>query len=99
MGEFFEAYQHVEPRDGSWPLSLPGEAEGANLACQINQFVFGAEALGLDSEATRLNHLPVSVGEPGSPAEAWETAKAQRGAFDPETGGVACPAFDAAQSH
>ena len=98
LGEFFEVYQHVDPTEYEWPLSGPGEAEGANLASVMNAFVFGAAAFGLDDEATRMAEFPWDVSEP-SAADAWELAKAQRGAWDPETGGIASPAFNAARSH
>lgn len=98
MGEFFEVYQHVDPTEYEWPLAGPGEAEGANLASVMNAFVFGAEAYGLDDEATRLAEFPWSATEPTT-GDAWELAKQQRGAWDPETGGMASPAFNAARAH
>lgn len=98
QAEFFEFYLHVDPTLGEYPLSGPGQAEGANLAAPMNSWVFGAEALGLDEEATRMAALPWGTSEP-SDAEAWELAKAQRGAYDPATGGMGCPAFTAAREH
>jgi hypothetical protein len=96
--EFFEFYMHVDPADGEYPLSGPGDPEGSNVAAQINSYVFGAEALGLDAESTRLLDLPFLASEP-TDAEAWQIAKAQRGAYDPSTGGMGAPAFTAARSH
>lgn len=98
MGEFFEYYQHIDPTEYEFPLAGPGDAEGANLASVMNAFVFGAEAFGLDDEATRLAEFPWDVSEP-SVSDAWELAKAQRGAWDPITGGMASPAFNAARAH
>lgn len=98
LGEFFEFYQQVQPEEAEWPLSGPGEYEGANLAAFMNAFVFGAEALNLDEESVRMAALPWDVGEP-SDADAWQSAKAQRGAFDPDTGGLASPSYTAAREH
>lgn len=98
LGEFFEIYQHLNPTDAEWPLSLPGLAEGANLASPMNAFVFGAADFDLDDEPTRANRLVPATGEP-TPLEAWELAKVQRGAYDPTTGGLASPAYTAAREH
>lgn len=98
LGEFFEVYQHIAPTDGEWPTSAPGLPEGANLASPMNAFVFGAADFDLDDEATRANRLIAVVWEP-EPFEAWEMAKAQRGAYDPATGGLASPAYTAAREH
>src|SRR5690349_24995480 len=44
LGEFFDIYQLIEPEwspGTTYPDTGPGEPEGANLGCPINQFVFG----------------------------------------------------------
>ena len=107
LAEFFTAgYQLLDPLDGEWPLTGPGEPEGSNVACQIMAYVFGAEAIGLDSEDIRLTDpdaggLPLWInnGPPSTAEDYWALAKLQRGSFDPETGAQGSPAFDAAMSH
>src|SRR5690242_14697768 len=55
LAEFFTAgYQMLEFRDGEWPVAAAGDPEGANLACQIMAYVFGAAAIDLDAEGSRL---------------------------------------------
>lgn len=99
--EMLRFYQHVEPRL-SWPDSGPGEPEGINLASIAGAFVFGGETAGLDSEDVRLTD-PLAGGVPleaaSTPEEIWELGKAQRGAYDPETGLMGAPAWQAAQEH
>lgn len=99
QAEYWDIYQHLDPENGqpTWPVADPGESEGANLANPAMAFVFGNP--GLDQEdirlSNRINTLP-PAGLP--PLEGyWEAGKAQRGAFDPDTGGQFVPAFDAAQ--
>ena len=93
--EFWGFYQGVAPTDGDWPSSEPGDIEGANVANPINAFVFGAEALDMASERTRLDQVPVSLSLPeGVEATAedyWNLAKYQRGAFDVESGDYSSP--------
>lgn len=102
QSEFFELYQHLDPEHSSgitWPTQPPGEAEGANLASPLMQFVFGAGDL--PSEDTRLSEtcpLYVWGGPPATLEAHWELAKAQRGAFCADTLGQNWPAGSAAQS-
>ncbi|MHC1762931.1 MAG: hypothetical protein AB9869_01310 [Verrucomicrobiia bacterium] len=107
LAEFFTAgYQMLDPAHAQWPAAGAGEPEGANIACQIMAYVFGAEALNLDSEDLRLTE-PLSGGiplwlegaAPQTDADYWELAKQQRGGYDPATDGMASPAWSAAQSH
>src|ERR1051325_11721875 len=50
LAEFFTAgYQVLDPTQGDWPVTGPGEPEGSNVACQIMAYVFGADAIALDS--------------------------------------------------
>jgi len=103
VDEFRAGYEHLKPNDYTWPVSGPGEPEGANLASVLGSFVFGADALNLPSEDLRLSD-PIEGGVDmdfgtGTARELWEMAKRQRGAIDGGTGVVACPAFNAAKSH
>ena len=100
-GEFWSIYQHVNPSDAQYPLTGPGDPEGANLANQINAFVYGGESIGLDSELVRLSQVPTSFadGLEMTPTRFWALGQAQRGAFDPNTGAAAWPAGDVAQSY
>ena len=79
--EFWNIYQHINPNDAQYPLTGPGDPEGANLSNQINAFVYGADALGLDSEITRLSQVPTSFsdGLPMTPSRFWALGQAQRG--------------------
>lgn len=99
--EFWNIYQHVDPNDAQYPLTGPGDPEGANLANMICSFVYGGEAVGLDTESRRLADVPTSDGlpPPWTPRRLWALAKGQRGAFDPLTGATGWPAGDAARSY
>ncbi len=96
--EFFTIYQHLKPEDVQWPLSGPGDFEGANVAAFINAYVFGASAINLNDENTRFYDLPWLIEEPDDET-AWTLAKLQRGAYDPNTRGLASPAFTLAREH
>lgn len=107
-GEFLEFYQHVLPTDAQWPLTGPGDPEGANVASTMPSFVFGNDAADLYDESQRISDLPsggVPLALEGSPYTEgtaryyWELAKLQRGGYDPKTGLINSPAFDAARSH
>lgn len=103
VDEARQDYSHTAPADGEWPLTGPGEPEGTNVASILGAFVFGSEALGVDSEDIRLadpgaGGIDMNFGS-GSARELWELAKRQRGAIDIATGTIASPAFAAAQSH
>jgi hypothetical protein len=97
--EFFEIYQLLNPTEAEWPVSGPGDPEGANVASQMNAWVFGASAFGLDEESDRLPDWLVSTDPMPSQAEIWEAAKDQRGGYDPDTGGLASPSYDSAREH
>lgn len=101
--EFFDVYQTVNADEVEWPMTGPGDPEGANLANPIMTFVFGSAASGLDSEADRFSHPDGGQlwpgGEPASNYEAWFWGKRQRGAVDPATGGMSSPALDIGVAH
>ena len=108
LAEYFTSgYQMLEPSQGSWPLTGPGEPEGAHVASQMMAYVFGAEALNLPSEDLRLTDpdagggIPLGLGNspPVTDGDYWALAKLQRGGFDPETGAIGSPAWQAARSH
>lgn len=105
LGEALEFYAHFDPRRTAleWPVSGPGEPEGANLANPLMQFVFGVPELGLADEEARLTASGFSLELPGgrkpvSLEDFWELAKWQRGAVDPNSGAQSAPAMAAAQS-
>src|SRR2546425_216312 len=66
------------------------------------QYVFGiadpAGGPGIDAEDVRVSNV-FSGGAASSLADIWELGKAQRGVYDPDSGGQNTPAFDVAQSH
>jgi hypothetical protein len=103
--EFFHFFQNMRPTDGEWPVGEPGDIEGANLACIINAFVFGAGAPDLWSEDLRIadpdfGGVPLwfSGGVPTTPENTWELGKQQRGAIT-VNGLLASPTFKAAIEH
>lgn len=93
--EFFNFYQHLNPDDAEWPVTEPGQAEGANVANHLNAFVFGSEALDIESERVRIGNVPSELGLPtGQEPNAldyWNLGKSQRGAYDPFTGDYSSP--------
>jgi hypothetical protein len=97
--EFFQIYQLINPTESEWPVTGPGDPEGANVASQMNAFVFGAEAANLDEESDRLPEWLVATDPMPSQAEIWEAAKSQRGGYDPDSGGIASPSYDSAREH
>lgn len=103
QAEFFEFYQGIEPGVAEWPLTGPGDPAGANLVSQLPIFVFGNASIELASESERTTNpveggLELNAGG-GTAAELWELGKRQRGALDPTSGALGCPAFTAAVSH
>lgn len=98
QAEFFTTYQQLGP-EWSWPDAGPGDFEGVNVSSFAPSYVFGNSQGNVYDEKTRLviDGVPVSVA--GSASAAWQLAKEQRGAYDPQTRGVACPAFTAAMSY
>lgn len=98
QAEFFTTYQGLGP-EWTWPDAGPGDFEGVNVSTLPGSYVFGNESGKVYDEKTRLviDGVPVSVA--GTPSAAWNLAKQQRGAYDPNTRGVACPAFTAALSY
>lgn len=93
--EFFNFYQALDPSDAEWPTSEPGEPEGANVANHLNAFVFGSEALDIESERVRIGNVPTDIAlQPGQEATAldyWNLGKDQRGAYDPANGNYSSP--------
>lgn len=104
QAEAFDIYHHMDPEflggggGTTYPVTDPGEAEGANLANPINQFTFGVDPV-LDSEDIRLSNRIVPEVDPSLPPKeaVWELGKAERGSYDPLNGAQTTPAFDAAQ--
>lgn len=102
--EYLETYQAVKPLEAQWPPTSPGEPEGINVASIAGAYVFGAAAIDTASEDVRLGPagggIPLWLGTaaPETPEEIWMLGQQQRGAYDPSTGAVACPAFTAARS-
>lgn len=106
QAEFFQVYQMLNASAAQWPVAGPGEGEGANVASIMPAFVFGADAIDLDSEDVRVadeisGGVPLWLGltVPSTPAEIWELGKRQRGAYDPTNGGLGSPSFTAAREH
>lgn len=102
QAEWFHIYQHLS-RDYSaaqYPVAGPGEPEGANLACDTNQFVFGSPVI--DSEDVRITDpaVPLWIGlnPPQTPEEKWYVGKLQRGALHIPSGVGFTPALSAALS-
>ena len=109
QGEFFTVYQNLNPEDATWPVQGPGESEGANVNSQMPLFVYGVDhgRFGFYGEADRLTNpgaggIDLDQSDPASgnsPRGLWNLAKSQRGAWDPNTGGLGSPALQAAVSH
>ena len=102
QAEFFEFYQLLEEH-ADWPLTGPGDPEGANLASPWPAWVFGNGTARVDSEEARISDeaaggIEMNVGG-GTPEELWTLAKRQRGAVDGTTGAIGAPALRAAASH
>lgn len=96
--EFLEYYATLDPLDGTWPITLAGSPEGANLGNPLNVWIFGSDASTLDPEGSRVN--AVVTGTVGmSAVNAWDLAKDQRGGYDPGTEAVSSSLFAAAQAH
>ncbi len=98
QSEFFQVYQFINAEHATWPVVNAEDPEGANLANQLNAFVFGAGII--QSESDRFN-VPLLIGgnPPVTVAEFWDLAKTQRGGIDPVTNARAAPFLDAAESH
>jgi hypothetical protein len=104
--EHHDFYSHVQEGQGHWAATGPGEPEGPNLANPLMAYIFGAEALNLYDESTRMTDpfyggLDIEV-PGGTEPEAWRKwvlRKRQAGGWDPITGAVACPAFDVARAY
>lgn len=99
--EFHKFYQHIRTSQ-DFPDTGPGDPEGINLASIIGAYVYGNDTAGIDAEDIRLTD-PEAGGVPledaKTPEEYWELAKAQRGAYDPGTGAMGAPAWQAALTH
>jgi hypothetical protein len=98
--EFFTAYQMRPETDGEWPATWPGLPEGANVTNPIAAWIWGNEAMAAETESTRLGAMPWSLDgqAPESEEDLFLLGVAQRGAIDPVSGAVGCPAWDAARS-
>jgi hypothetical protein len=101
QGEFFEQYQSLRPQDGQWPVSFAGTPEGVNVSNPLGAFVFGNQSADIDNETDRIETVAflVNGAAPATLADYWTLGQLQRGAIDPDTGGIASPALDAARLH
>lgn len=100
QGEFWDLFAYLDPSSGyTWPVTGPGDPEGANPANVLCQHIFGNLA-DLPSEADRLSEVPLTVdgSYPQTTKQFWTLGKLQRGAIDPLTGDQYVPALAAAQS-
>jgi hypothetical protein len=100
--EWLSLYQFVDPAEATYPDAGPGEPEGINVVTPLGAFKDGNEAMGVWAEADRLNNFPLMLDGsviPAKDSEWWELAKLQRGFYDPATGGVGSPSFNAARAH
>jgi hypothetical protein len=98
VGEFFENYEMLPPSAGNWPTAGPGLPEGANVDNPIAGYIFGNEGAGLASEAIRFSAMPfLPYGD--TRLALWQLGKDQRGGYDPATGALASPSFDAARAY
>lgn len=102
--EMLEVYAMLDPEVAEWPVTEPGDPEGANLESPLPAYVFGNDRMELYDEASRLSDpayggLPLDASGPGSETgRIWQLGKLQRGAWDPESKALGCPAFTAARS-
>lgn len=99
--EWWNFYQHVEPDDGEWPQTGPGDPEGSNMANIMNAFVYGPESIDIGSELYALASVPTGITgiDVLEPRHIWYLGQIQRGAHDPETGASLAPAFDVARRY
>lgn len=99
--EWLEVFSTIDPKDFEWPETGPGDPEGTNVSSVMGEYVFGLLANETDPEDDRLLGVEMwSIDHPpATPTERWNVAKKQRGAFDPATGAIGCPVFDAARQH
>ena len=102
QSHFFTQRQMADPEHTEWPEAEVGEDNGATTGSNWGAYVFGSEAIDLQSEAVRLTDpiegfitTPASTGT----LDLWQLGKQQRGAYDPVTGAIACPAFTAAREY
>lgn len=87
--EFFHSIQMLDT-----PLNLPfvGSIGGVSTTSPLGLYAHGQGSFPSERDA-----FDVPMGAAGDAESAWDLAKAQRGAYDPETGDWAAPAFDAAR--
>ncbi len=98
QAEYFHSYQGLRPGQGDWPIAPAGMPEGASLSCLMMSYFFGGVA---DSEATRLNAVPLVMAdgsEPATPLDFWLLRKLQVGALDLQTGATDAPVWWSARS-
>ena len=88
-GEFFHSIQMLDE-----PLNLPlvGSIGGISTSNPVGLYVHGTNSFPAEVDAYDVPMAEVSDAE-----QAWELAKQQRGAFNPETEEWASPSFDAAR--
>lgn len=102
QAEFFEAYQMLELLSGTWPVTGPGEPEGANVSNPVCLYVWGNESAGIYDESGRLSEVPLVLPSTGMPpatvSEIRMLGKLQRGAADLVSGVAVAPAWAAGRS-
>lgn len=102
QSHFFTQRQMAEPEHTEWPEGEAGEDNGATTGSNWGAYVFGNDDIDLQPEAVRLTD-PVEgfITTPASTStlDLWQLGKLQRGAYDPTTGAIACPAFTAAREY
>jgi len=99
-GEFWKFYSHLFDDSGYlWPLTGPGEPEGANLGSVIPQFIYGNSQL--EDEPERLSvrfPLKIAGNPPANEHERWLLGAMQRGAITADGVNSYTPALEAAQT-
>lgn len=99
--EFWNFYQFIEPTDGEWPQTGPGDPEGGNLANILMSWVYGPPSPEIGAEKYRLGSIPTGIEgyDTLSPSQIWYLGQLQRGAYDPDTGNVNWPVGDVAKAY
>lgn len=99
-GEYWKTYQHLASGSTTeWPVTGPGEPEGANLGSVIPQAIYGNTLL--TDEPDRLASLfPMRVGGVAAttPDLVWQLGALQRGAVTADGSAQYAPAYEAAQT-
>ncbi len=99
-GEFWKVFAHLKSASGyDWPLTGPGEPEGANLGSVIPQLIYGNPDLTDEPERIgALFPLRISGESAVTPTQKWTLRKLQGGAISADGSAQYAPAFEAAQT-